>query len=317
MIIKDSLHRDLGRIFVWYPFRWLIQFLPLPVVAKIGCLMGRLEGLFVKKKLKIMAQNLRRVLDHDEERALNTAGKNLERHYVHLLEFFKFPFFSKNNIDRYIEYQGTEYLDSCLKKGKGVILIHLHFGTMQIPLIALGLKGYSMYQLGQREPENKNLSWVHRKIALHNRLKIESSIPAKIINVGMTNSLRPLFRCLEDNNVLMITGDGRGGTDPVGKKDVLVNFLGQKTYFPRGPAMLARKTGAMMLPLFCFQVQNGCHRVEIQPSIPLNFSDDKEKDILYNTQLYADILAKEVRSHPDHWMFWQEFSPDKMICGLS
>jgi lauroyl/myristoyl acyltransferase len=184
---------------------------------------------------------------------------------------------------------------------------------MQIPLIALGLRGYRMNQIGQREPDNENLSFIHRKVALHKRLKIEASIPANIINIGMSNTLRSAFRCLEQNEILMITGDGRGGTKPVGKKYIIVDFLGQKTYFPPGPATLAWRTGATMLPLFCYRLPDGRHCVEIHPPLPLVFSNDKEVDIQKNTQLYADALSTGVSNYPEHWMFWQEFTPGLMI----
>ncbi len=314
MVIKDSILRDLGRLFIWYPFRWIVQLLPLSVVFKTGQMMGWLESLYSKNRLAVMALNICRSLKKEKIEALNIARKNLELHYVHLLEFFKFPAFNKANIDRCIEFRGIDHLDASLKKGKGVILIHLHFGTMQFPLIALGYKDYPMNQLGQREPENKSLSWVHRKVALRNRLKIESSIPANFINIGMTGSLRPAFRCLQENKILLIPGDGRGGLNPMGKKDVLIDFLGQKTSFPRGPVTLARKTGAKMLPLFCYHTQDGRHCVDIRPPISMEFSNDRDKDLTHNTQLYANALAKGVMEHPAYWMFWQEFSPGLMIC---
>jgi len=260
-----------------------------------------------------MSQNIQRALSCTPKKAHHIARTNLELHYIHLLEFFKFPQFSTKNIDRFVELKGLEYLDSCLQHKRGVILVHLHFGTMQIPLIALGLKGYPMNQIGQREPDNKNLSFIHRKVALRQRLKIEATIPANIINIGMTSTLRPAFRCLEQNEVLMITGDGRGGANPVGNKYIIVDFLGQKTYFPPGPVTIARKTGAKMLPLFCFRLPDGRQCLEIHPPLSLSFGHNKELDIQKNTQLYADALSKEVRNHPEPWMFWQEFTPGLMI----
>jgi len=314
VIIKDSFIRDCGRLFVWYPFRWLMQILPIPLVIRVGQIMGRLESIYSKKRLTIMAENIRRALGVDNEEASAIARRNLELHYIHLLEVFKFPYYTKENIERYIEYRGLNYLDASLKKGKGVILIHLHFGTMQMPLVALGVKGYRMNQIGRREPENENLSWIHRKVTMQNRLKIEKSIPANIINVETNKSLRPAFRCLQQNEILMITGDGHGGTNPIGDNYILVDFLGQKTYFPRGPVIIAQRTGAVMLPLFCFRLDDVRQCADIHPPLPLNFSNDKEADIRNNTQLYADALSKGLREHPDHWMFWQEFSPGQMIC---
>ena len=309
MIIKDTFFRDLGRIFVWYPFRWIVLLLPLSIVIKIGRIMGKVEFFYSRKRTVIMAPNIQRALGIKQDKAYDIVRKNFELHYIHLLEYFKFPCFSKSNIGRYIEYIGLEHLDACLKHEKGVILVHLHLGTMQMPLVALGHKGYRMNQIGQREPDNKSLSWVHRKVALRQRLKIEAVMPVNFINIGMTKSLRPAYRCLKQNEILMISGDGRGGINPVGKKYVLIDFLGQRTYFPRGPVFLARKTEAMMLPIFCYRIENGRQRVEIHP--PLQLRDTK--NIQQNTQLYADALSKGVVDHPEHWMFWQEFAPGQMI----
>jgi lauroyl/myristoyl acyltransferase len=112
---------------------------------------------------------------------------------------------------------------------------------------------------------------------------------------------------------LMIPGDGRGGTNPIGNKYVQITFLGQKTYFPRGPIVLARKTGAMMLPLFCYHLEGGKQCIEIHHPLQLSFSKNVEDDIQRNTQLYADFLSQGVIDHPEHWMFWEEFAPGQMI----
>jgi lauroyl/myristoyl acyltransferase len=260
-----------------------------------------------------MSHNIRESLGVTNEEAVKIARGNLELHYIHLLEFFKFPQFSINNIDRYVEIRGKEYLEAGLREGKGIILVHLHFGTMQIPLIALGLKGYPMNQIGQREPENKKLSFIHRKVALRLRLKIEDTIPANLINIGMTISLRPAFRCLKQNEILMITGDGRGGINPIGDNYILVNFLGRKAYFPPGPIVLARKSGAKMLPLFCFRLSDKRYCVEIHPALSLDFGEDRQEDIRKNTQIYAEVLSKRIRDYPQYWMFWEEFSPGQMV----
>jgi lauroyl/myristoyl acyltransferase len=148
---------------------------------------------------------------------------------------------------------------------------------------------------------------------LRQRLRIEASVPATFINIGMTKYLRAAYRSLEKNEILMIPGDGRGGTNPIGNKYVQITFLGQKTYFPRGPIVLARKTGAMMLPLFCYHLEGGKQCIEIHHPLQLSFSKNVEDDIQRNTQLYADFLSQGVIDHPEHWMFWEEFAPGQMI----
>ena len=64
-------------------------------------------------------------------------------------------------------------------------------------------------------------------------------------------SLRGLFRALKagENLVLFCDGGYRDG-------DVPVEFLGEPTTFPAGPAALSARSGAPMLPVACSRLAN-------------------------------------------------------------
>jgi len=138
-----------------------------------------------------------------------------------------------------------EHLNQVLLNGKGCILVHGHFGPAQLPLFALGLKGYNINQLGL--PSDEGLSLVGKKVAFKIRQVYEGMIPARIVSAE--SFLRPLFKHLETNGILMMTGDGTGGDKFVGKF-LPVKFFNQEVLFPTGYAALSLKTGAPILPLF-------------------------------------------------------------------
>ena len=105
--------------------------------------------------------------------------KYYENHYVDRLQIFLFPRFNNDNIDQYHTFEGLENLDHALIKKQGCILIHAHIGPTQLPLCALGVKGYPVMQIGL--PSDEGLTWIGRHVAFKLRQKYEAQIKASII----------------------------------------------------------------------------------------------------------------------------------------
>lgn len=61
---------------------------------------------------------------------------------------------SVENIDQFVRYEGLENLNKGLENGKGVILLHPHFGNEEYLMPAMGHKGFSVSQIASRwEPD--------------------------------------------------------------------------------------------------------------------------------------------------------------------
>jgi KDO2-lipid IV(A) lauroyltransferase len=257
--------------------------------------MGDIHFAFSRRKKKQLYQNIRRIAgDHETQWYDEQIREYFRNHYVDRLMIFIFPRFGVNDINRFIELDGLENLNHALMNGKGAILVHGHFGPVHIPLVALARLGYRMKQIGL--PSDEGLSWIGRKVAFRLRLHYESRIPAEIVKAD--GFLRPVFRWLYQNRVVMITGDGTGTDQRIGRHGVFW-FCNQPVSFPIGPSLLAEKTGAAFLPMFLLPGRRKPFRIIIEP--PLMIDEGANDGSVNRTEKFIMLFQHVVLQYPG-WM---------------
>jgi KDO2-lipid IV(A) lauroyltransferase len=83
---------------------------------------------------------------------------------------------------------------------------------------------------------------------------------------------------------------------------VYVDFFGRCACTNKGLALLARHTGAPVLPAVMIREPDG-FRVEIGPEIPFAETGDKRKDLEAATLRYNQVIEGFIRRHPDQWLW--------------
>jgi KDO2-lipid IV(A) lauroyltransferase len=87
----------------------------------------------------------------------------------------------------------------------------------------------------------------------------------------------------------------------IGEEGVQVNFFGEPARFPAGPAALALRPGAALIPGFALRSPDGsidafaCAPISIVPS------GDRERDIAALTGRWVRVLEEQVRRAPEQW----------------
>lgn len=302
---KEGILRDILRLVVWYPLRWVLKI--LPVALGIGLLnkMGELHYALSTGKTQALRENLSRFMSTGDAEKAKIIKDYLKNHYVDRLIIFLFEKFTTRQINKIIEFDGLAHLGAALKQGKGVILVHGHFGPVHIPLLALARLGYRMKQIGL--PSDDGLSWIGRHVAFRLRLRYEAKIPAEIVNAE--SFLRPIFLWLKDGGVVMATGDGSGTGHHVGRHEVF-DFLGHKVLFPLGPAILAEKTGAEILPLFVTPGQRKPYKIII--GTPL-VKADEPREIRTITRRFIAELEGKIKTYPAYMHFLDRFRTGEYV----
>jgi KDO2-lipid IV(A) lauroyltransferase len=305
MKTHESCGRDILRLIVWYPLRWLLLLLPTQAGLFILRRMGDLHYAAGKGKRQVLMKNLRRMRVSDQEHP-HIIRAYCRNHYVDQLFPILFPKFNAGSIRACLSVAGLEHLDAALKRKKGVVLVHGHCGPAHLPLVGLALMGYPMKQIGN--PSDNGLSWIGRHVAFRLRMAYERKMPAEIIKAD--TFLRPVFTALRQNQVVMVTGDGSGTKEQFGRQHSFI-FLGQPVVLPLGPAVLARKTGAALLPLFIQPGSNPPFAAIIEEEIASSLPGDE--GVLECTARFAARLEHYIRLYPGYMNFLDRFSPGQFI----
>lgn len=305
MQTSESPARDMLRLVVWYPLRWLLLGLPPDLGLALLRRMGDLHRAVAGTKQRLLAENLQRI-GIAPERHQAAIRTYFQLHYIDQLFILLFPRLCRDNITNILELRGLAHLDAARERGRGVILVHGHLGPVHLPLVGLALRGYPMRQIGN--PSDRGLSWIGRHVAFRLRQRYEQRIPAKIISAG--SFLRPIFKILKENGVVMTTGDGSGNAMLFGRQH-LFSFLGQPVLMPLGPATLARKTGAALLPLFIEPGTTSPFVATIEAEIVSHTQG--EEGIREDTERFVRRLEDYIRRQPGYMHFLDRFRPGELV----
>ncbi|MBN2570382.1 MAG: lysophospholipid acyltransferase family protein [Deltaproteobacteria bacterium] len=310
MVVNETISRDLLRIVVWYPLRCLILILPVRWGIVVLQTMGDIHHGLSRGKKWVVRRNLstlRNNISGDCGWSARAVREYFRNHYIDRLLILIFPKLGVKEVKRFVDIEGLESLNEALKLGKGVILVHGHFGPVHLPLVALARRGYRMKQIGL--PSDEGLSWIGRNIAFRLRMKYESMMPAEIIKAD--SFLRGAFRWLHNNGIIMITGDGSGSQRHLGRHQVF-SLFGRPVMFPLGPAILSQKTGAVIIPMFITPGENGyLYKITIEKQI---VSDKIGREaVLDITGQFVRRLETYISTYPGYMHFLDRFCPGELI----
>ena len=143
------------------------------------------------------------------------------------------------------------------------------------------------------------------------RLRNELNIDV-VLATGSRQVMRDLEAAIASNKAVALLSDrdlkGRG---------VEVEFLGETTTLPAGPATLGIRTGAPILPVASYFRPDGGHHVVIKPPIRVDRDpDDRTAEIARITSEIAAELEDLIRRAPDQWHLLQPNWPSDRASEL-
>lgn len=297
MLVYESFTRDIARLIVWYPGRWIVRILPVIWSINLFRWLGRFHAWLSDGRNTYLIKQYRLIFDPQNYPIppKQFVRDYLINHYQTQLSIFFFPKLTKNNIDSIHSFSGLDHLDQALEKKCGAILLHAHFGPAQLTLVALGLQGYPMLQIGL--PSDTGLSWIGRKVSYRLRQIEEAKIPAQLVPAD--GYLRPVVKGLHYNRIIMTSADGAGGGKFLGKF-VAQPFLGKRFPFSLGAMQLADQIQTPILPIFLIPVGKTQWQTVIHPPLPSAATMEQE------LQPFIVLFESYMLQYPGLWHFWDE-----------
>jgi KDO2-lipid IV(A) lauroyltransferase len=267
--------------FVILPLRWAIK-----AGETLGLLLFYLWG----DRRRIATENLRSAVSSNAVKVSETIEKIIKKNFKNLgksfVEVVKIYYGFGESIINSVDIEGAENLNAARSKGKGVLFITGHCGNWE--LLAIASVKLSPLSIVARPIDNPYLNIVVEKV----RKRYENSVIYK------KGALKAILQALKKNGVVGILMDQAVTRD----EGYVIDFLGRGAWTTKMPALIARKTGAAVLPAFINRTDRG-HRIRIYPQIELSGANDSEKAAREDTVKFSSSIEDYIKENPAEWLW--------------
>jgi phosphatidylinositol dimannoside acyltransferase len=275
----------------WLAAWKLVRQLPEPVAFALGEAGGRVYHRLDRGRREALRANLGQVLgpragSRELERMVRRGFASYGRYWV---EAFRLEDLSAEQIRRRLRIEGRERIDAALATGRGAIFASPHIGNWDAGGAWLAASGYPATAVVERLRPAE----LYERFAVYRRTLGLELLP---LDDG-TETMRGVIRALRAGRLacLVCDRDLTGG-------GLEVRLFGAPAVMPGGPASIALRTGATLLPCAVYHdVRPGRWRAVVKPPLHPEPSGDTRKDVLALTQRLAGEFEGLIAAAPAQW----------------
>ncbi|HEU5269733.1 MAG TPA: phosphatidylinositol mannoside acyltransferase, partial [Jatrophihabitans sp.] len=271
-----------------------VRALPEPAAA---WLFGRSAGLVTRRNsggVRQLRANLRRVTGNRlaEPELDRLVGKAMRSYARYWMETFRLPSMDVAQTLARARTDGFEHVQAGVDAGRGVVLALPHSGNWDVAGLWLVNQGYPFTTVAER---------LDPQVLFDRFVAYRESLGMRVL--PLTGGDRPpsqvLAERLRAGEVVCLVADRDLSRNGVG-----VQFFGEPTRMPAGPALLAATTGAVLLPAHTFYLPGGWGQW-VGPPVELGDGRLRER-VQRATQRLADVFAERIAAHPADWHMLQK-----------
>lgn len=265
---------------------------PHVIAEPVASTAGRVLAPLLASRSRIVRRNLRRATDGALdglalERAVSDTFASYGRYW---LELFRLPRDAKGSVEDRVTSIGWEHVEAGLAAGNGVILALPHLGGFDFAAAWLAGRGVAPTVIVEPVEPPELFEWF---------ADVRRAIGMEVIPLGPT-AAGGVLRALRDNRVVCLLCDRDLAGD-----GVTVSFFGEETTLPGGPATLALRSGAVVIPAAVYFRPHGQHFVRLDPPLVVERQGRLREDVTRVTQDLAHRFETLVRVAPEQWHVMQ------------
>nr|MBU6202450.1 phosphatidylinositol mannoside acyltransferase [Acidobacteriota bacterium] len=265
------------------------------VVSHVAALsLGGVGALTMRNERRMVERHQRRISPGlgslQMQRRVNDAFQSYLRYY---LETFRLPSLTAREVDAGFTVEGYGHLERGVAAGKGVIVALPHVGGWDWAGRWLAQRGHKVSAVVEVLESNE---------AFEAFLDVRRSQGINVIPLD-DNAGVAVGEALRNNHVVCLMSDR-----DIQRNGVEVEFFGEKTTAPAGPAFFALRSGAVLLPAAVYFTRrvDGHHTV-VRPPLTLTERGRFREDVAVLTQSLITELELLIRRAPEQWHL---FSPN-------
>lgn len=265
---------------------------PYPVAAGMTRAAARGYARFAPQERQMVERNLRRVYGDDLPAGdLDSRVRSVFESYGRYWhDSLRLAYLSPDEIDRGFSYEGVHHLIDPIEQGITPVCAMPHLGGWEWAAAWLTkVKGWPVASVAERLEPPELFDWF---------VEYRNGLGMQIIPVG-PNAAAEVAIALGAGTIvsLLCDRDITGG-------GIEVEFFGERTRLPGGPALLALRSGAPLVPAAAFFEGDHCHAV-VLPALDTERRGKLRADVARVTQDLAVALETLIRRAPEQWHLLQ------------
>ena len=270
----------------------LFHLIPERIALSFGLFFGWILHRIVRFRYNIIRKQLD--VAYGKTMTKNEIQRLIKKVYRHLglmvIEILRLPGISQKEVTRKIIFHGDDIAKKAIAKGKGVIVLTGHIGNWEMVGPAWSQKGYRLYAIGKEM--KSHIGNVFIKLIRDDN---------GVTTIPRRNSLKDIIQLLAKNEVIVVMID----QNMKASEGVFVDFFGQQACTLPGLAVLAARTDAAILPIYCYRDDDlKHHHTVVLPEVEYEHKYDKARaNIIHNTARFSKVLESIISEHPEQWLW--------------
>jgi lauroyl/myristoyl acyltransferase len=229
-------------------------------------------------------------LDRSAPEVSRVARRAFQNYGRMLMDFLLMGSITPEELLQHVTIDGREHLDAAMAGGRGALMAVPHMGSWDMAGSYAGALGYPISAVAERFPGSLNGAVVSTR----------QRFGLNVIMLGRS-AVRAITQALQANSIVALLCDLEQGPG------IEVRFFGRRAIVPGGPAAIALKTGAPLIPAYQYVKSPGHHHVHLDPPLALRYGDTKESVM----QRVVERLEVFIREHPDQWYAFRHMFQDE------
>ncbi len=264
------------------------QMVPASLATPIARAIGRASAPLMPTQRRMATRHQHRAVPAAKRSAVEGVFDSYGRYW---LEILRLPAAVRSGaVASHFTIEGFEHIEAGLERGKGVILALPHLGGWEWGGAWMALRGHRLVAVVERIEPPELLTWFAEQRA---------AIGIDVVPLGPDVS-HVVLGALRDNRIVCLLSDR-----DIEGNGVEVDFFGERTTLPGGPATLALRTGATLVPAAVYFRPGLDHHGVVRPPIEVERQDRLRDDIARITQVLAHELELLIRAAPEQWHLLQ------------
>ena len=188
--------------------------------------------------------------------------------------------------------EGREIWEEASRSGRGIILVTAHIGAWDaMSQLAPSDLARDVHVVREEEIDPASQAFIRRLVQ-----QGDPNCHTHFANGDPGLGLR-LKQALERGDLVALQGD----RPRVGSRSVVASLFGRSMDLPVGPAVLARLTGAELLPVFCFRERHYLYRIVFRPAVRVRSDLGRGQAEEAATRALGREIEWAIRHRPYQW----------------